>query len=1161
MIVTPPDYAAFAAAVGIPYPSDPQQQAQLAPVVAQWKADQRRQQEESRPSNAINALATVLGVGGLAAGGLLLGSKAFQPSSAASAAPLDPASPAPPGAAGARRSPDALQRLQQYVPPGSRPTSETLRHTSVMPGTVPRGANEARIAGDYKIASPIVRKTQGKHPQELRDFASLSREDQIATINASSGPLKAAYQEILGRLGNRDLSVRTAKSEEKLSSPEFLQLRYGTIVRIGDRAYMRTDSTGDSGQKGAAWKLVSPDVLVNEKFGNNLAQGGYNPDGSTHLSASYSADFLPDDSQGLIADPKSDKVLGRIGVKQRNGNIKYGEYTFVSPNAADEGLLLDNQVLDLATYKGGEGRSEQYRRVFTQLTGRPLALGDLIPDKNKEAYVKENKRDFVTDLDTPEGPRIVDYAPDRDEFERPAGLSTAEAARDIASQVRGVGPAQLPSAISAAAGDYLRRRYGPTFVNAAGAIPPAALQELTDATLRIMGEKPVAPQPDRQRLPLQRPVGSTADTLANTLVGAGLLRPASGQHFADLVSPKTYGTEVNPGPAFDLKTREPVIAPARAELADLGSLLSRLPASGDATAEAKVSIASIAAEIAAHDLPHVIHRGLMSADPLVRAAAENSLGAGLYGGVPARGALQDAFTRALRPFVGLTHVSDEAAIGKTPRYDIPVDASERMALKVLNGASLGDLLNEKIKDAPSIYHAVNALDEPTRKSSSKNKEQPNVAASHLVQNYFKTATADDGTQLGRLVAAINGMSNFGDGATEIERRTVAMALGSRFHGLEVMPRGDVSDYVRTATSAPNVGSDDIPANAVSSNGKKPKFAEVMTNYLEPDQLKAFPLNGEIRREYDSLTEQILQSGLPEAHPDNAQRREDQKRLVGEQIDLFRRRPDIEGVIHNYNSRVFNGEAQWGLASKTGFDGYPVRIVDLPRENISFGTAAQHDEKIDTPERDSVPADAVTAPAGEATDGAADGSTSDRLARFLANDTIRPLPDTAPEVAQLANYNEAAAAARREAALAAPGARPLPVASEQQQRLGEMMALLQLQRRQSAGVGNDAEWTPAAGHQASTVAMADQERVELQRRAAATAAIMDERVRKAASAGPNWLSRGVSAPGEAYLQARMKVMAGQGEPVQPAPASSASVVRAPVEDPSAMADWRRRRGGR
>ena len=69
MALSPADFAAYSRATGTPYPEDPEERAQLAPEVAQFRRDQlRAPQQESALPGILGAAAVGLGAltGGMA---------------------------------------------------------------------------------------------------------------------------------------------------------------------------------------------------------------------------------------------------------------------------------------------------------------------------------------------------------------------------------------------------------------------------------------------------------------------------------------------------------------------------------------------------------------------------------------------------------------------------------------------------------------------------------------------------------------------------------------------------------------------------------------------------------------------------------------------------------------------------------------------------------------------------------------------------------------------------------------------------------------------------------------------------------------------------------------------------------------------------------------
>jgi len=1173
VIVTPPDFAAFAAANGIPYPSDPATRAALTPAVVAWKQQQDRRERSEGALTGLAGLGIATGVGVL---GYNLLNRSPQTPSNPPAAPAATSAPPVPAANPRSDSLSATEFLSNYAQQRRQRPSSNLR---IVPQTQGRrqkqvpasadfggsrlGNNYYRNLFQFSVAGRPVQIAARNNPGLLQQAAKQSVDDLAEQYKNAVGDQKQALGELLTTQTRQEPQPIFAKNLEELT--KITEQRANSVPSQGKRraaafppnqiavvgsgrnavtyTYQPANASGVQQRSGTdaigghRWFLASPNNIITAKYGatrEELEDLHLHPEAEN--KARYKADHIPYDHQGIVLDPRFDPNDPRHDPNLSEQNL--GE------NPSDPGYVH---------YKGGLAGSSSERNIVpletpsrnkktqwlnaTETLGRPVNWSDIADPrevkggeliKSDNDYSSRNNdtgRDFVTELETD-----ADRRPGSSDYDPGGNFHDAStpAAALVSRTAHIDDPERRAAAIDLMAQSLATQQFGPS-------APRGFARETADRAKRLAGITPVAPPQRSSRSPLPVAVGvqerRSGDglTLPTVASGLGLVVPPSERVQSALLHPDTYGTADNPAPALDPSTGRPVVSAARH--GDHTGALSRLPNWKDKSAA--LNHAVLINEIVAQDMPHILERARRSNDPEIRAAAAAS-GHLDYGGARS-GPLTSALGRAIDPLVRIASHFEEGGVGTTPRYDIPVDTAERLALKAARGADLQQLLNDQIRSVDSIGAAISFLDRESRIARSVSAEMPHVAASRLVEHFINTAQADDGTQLGALLGTINRYSNSGlfdekrGMVHQVERNPVALTLGSRLVGREIQDANDLQRELISGavTSTPEFFNDAIDLRMADESRRKrladpsnTSFGAVVAQAAGNFEPRTYPLNKQLSAEYDSRLKALSSASKAEEVVHRAAIAD----LVGDQVAIDNSRPEIEAVIHGYNTAAFKGGKQLGLVASSGPFGTGVKVADMPTERLSFGTTTQLRED--------------------------NGKDVDDGTYYAFNDDERPsefelsagrgssipvnqdlqVKVSAQDEQELDDYAYYLRDKNRRQALAAPGAQAMSSVPSDSAAAALRLAKahLQQQRRADAAgpVAPSAVWRPAAGFEtaARVVGQPADPQEEARLRAAAVAATMDERTLHAVKAAPaTWLEQGVPAPGQAYLNARIKAM--------------------------------------
>ena len=343
MALSPADFAAYSRATGTPYPEDPEERAQLAPEVAQFRRDQlRAPQQESALPGILGAAAVGLGAltGGMALARALAGKRGQAAASTAfnlpkkeeqvlrtvSAAPVrqqvaeevvrQARTERPPGTVltdlpQPKTSFDPWSGKTTITDPfgaGTAPYARTDLPTSRTPGTFREfsrdvsGASVAdRLAQDPELLS-LVQKQAAEELSESRSFQSKAQAEYRNLISSVAQDIidqeRAAVRgpvvnQTIGALGSGEdqMTGRTMRSVQRNEDLDSSQVN--EVLRQTGSADVAASLTPDGIPVDQA-EGVGYDLRTGEKFtfgGSRPARTGLGPGGTIELETSSGSDL------------------------------------------------------------------------------------------------------------------------------------------------------------------------------------------------------------------------------------------------------------------------------------------------------------------------------------------------------------------------------------------------------------------------------------------------------------------------------------------------------------------------------------------------------------------------------------------------------------------------------------------------------------------------------------------------------------------------------------------------------------------------------------------------------------------------------------------------------------------------------------------------------
>ena len=440
MALSPADYAAYSRATGTPYPEDPEEKAQVAPEVLEFRRNQlRAPQEESNLPGILGAAA--LGLGALAGGMRLAGSLGRKRTQVA---PSTPPPVTPKGAqsvqniketdrvrtaenfarqARAERPTGVVQtdlnqrNLEDFIRSspafGRVPTREPRE--SAAPGIVrslPAAAERpdllARLTADpgYAqefVASRVAEQMAGDLIDEVNAFSNPAARSELARQQASvQGQKRKDLWDLVGQIRNESLVTTQEAIRPVVSNQALSALESGEDQMTGRmKAQLSRNEDLDMSQV---------EMLENSAQANPSRMSAYVPDEAINRAAAQLPDGIPvDQAEGLTVLDLQQKQAVRIspralGLEQEQDPLVQEARQYLRSQEVDtdfdysaENIRQAAQVRD--RIQRAKTLQSEANQILAELqTESPVISQQLSPQEFAAAFNKKYREELNPEL-------------------------------------------------------------------------------------------------------------------------------------------------------------------------------------------------------------------------------------------------------------------------------------------------------------------------------------------------------------------------------------------------------------------------------------------------------------------------------------------------------------------------------------------------------------------------------------------------------------------------------------------------------------------------------------------------------------------------------------------------------------------------------------------